>query len=378
MANPKPMIMVAFVALLSAFAATARDEPLWMDARIDGKPARMYLDTGAENVWLSRKSVERLGLKLRPVKGGSGSHFFAGTVSGELTATGISWKGRFSVYNAANGMNREDGMIGWPQVRDHIIRFDASTGAFTFLTSVPVALTGWIQLPLEGRLKVLALKAPAAAGGGLILVDTGSSSGVGLPPAAWSDWKANNKLKPRTLTAGYALDVGLMVREQAWADRLVVPGLTLTDAVVEEADKWSLGSAGSQHVATLGLAALKRLDLIVDGKRGVAYLRPKTGKATPMAHNRIGVVFVPDEKSGRLSARVAAGSPAAEAGIANGDLLLALNGCEVKSESGQTDALAALYLAPAGTRSELTLMQGMATRRLAIVSRDILPPGNQW
>jgi C-terminal processing protease CtpA/Prc len=77
----------------------------------------------------------------------------------------------------------------------------------------------------------------------------------------------------------------------------------------------------------LGLEALKRLDLIVDGKHGMAYLRPKQTRSVPGDHNRLGAVFVPrDDQSDDLVAHVLEGSPAFEAGIRNGDVLLSIGG----------------------------------------------------
>ena len=82
-------------------------------------------------------------------------------------------------------------------------------------------------------------------------------------------------------------------------------------------------SPQTKYEATLGLAALKRLDIVIDGKHGIAYLRPKKTPPLPYQHNRLGADFIPqDSHNDDLIAHVANGSPAYEAGIRDGDILL--------------------------------------------------------
>ena len=81
------------------------------------------------------------------------------------------------------------------------------------------------------------------------------------------------------------------------------------------------------YAVTLGLAALKRLDLIVDGKHGIAYLRPKkTPGPPPVSEGGYMLVFMPrDAKNGDLVAHVANRSPAQEVGFWPGDVLLKID-----------------------------------------------------
>ena len=58
--------------------------------------------------------------------------------------------------------------------------------------------------------------------------------------------------------------------EVAWAQELDFGPLRLSDVPVTEANKRDVAWGFS---ATFGLAALKRLDIVIDGPRGVAYLR---------------------------------------------------------------------------------------------------------
>ena len=171
------------------------------------------------------------------------------------------------------------------------------------------------------------------------------------------------------------MDSRLMVREQAWAETVSFAGLELSGVVVEQADQWSLKRANNNLVGTLGLAALKRLDLVVDGKHGTVYLRPKTNAPTAVNHNRLGAVFLPvNPTGGERHAHVATLSPAAEAGVCNGDVLLTVDGNDVANNREHPETESGLYFAPAGTKHTLTVRRQQATNSMTVELRDTLSP----
>ena len=73
---------------------------------------------------------------------------------------------------------------------------------------------------------------------------------------------------------------GIVVREQIWADRLAFDPVELTDVIVEEDTGVGSMIVGDDHLATWGMAALKRVRLIVDGRRNVAYVKPEEASAS--------------------------------------------------------------------------------------------------
>ena len=121
----------------------------------------------------------------------------------------------------------------------------------------------------------------------------------------------------------------------------------------------------TNYEATLGFAALKRLDIVIDGKHGITYLRPKRTPSLPYNHNRLGAVFVPrdlqDNDATTLVAHVVANSPAYEAGIRNGDILL---NQEVNGTFEQ----------PAGTEVHFKLRRDDKVFKTTAILRNILPP----
>jgi S1-C subfamily serine protease len=122
---------------------------------------------------------------------------------------------------------------------------------------------------------------------------------------------------------------------------------------------------------------LKQLKLIVDGNGGFAYVKPNDSPLPAYQHNRLGAVFVPStDDADPLIAQVAKPSPANEAGIRNGDVLLKINDLEVTNWRSDPKVLplSRFFAGPAGTELKLSLKRDgktfVATARL----REILAP----
>jgi hypothetical protein len=382
--RPTRTILILIGACLWLSAGRAADRFL-LDATIDGKSVCLCLDTGADTFYLFRSAAERLGMRMPSSQGapGAGEPFWAAEKS-TLDWGGSSRKVRFAIIEMPSYLQvPEEGLVGWSGLKDRIILFDTIRRKIEFLDKVPGEATGWTKLRLRTRRPpggrkwcILALEVPGTGRSkGAVIVDTGSTSGVGLRPQAWGEWKVEHAGQPRTLAAEFTPSVGMMVREQAWASALRLGPLELTSVVVEEADPWSLALLPTGHVATLGIAALKRLDLIVDGRRGIAYLRPKATTPTPYEHNRYGAVFVPrDEKNDDLVARVVEGSPAYESGVRDGDVLVSAGGRDMSGWRKKPGGLVAFWSGPAGTKLAVTVKRGERTVETTTVLRDILPP----
>lgn len=372
---------VAFLWILASQA----EERIWLEAEINHKSVRLFFDTGASRLILFPQAIQRLGLEVTPpppdAVPGPGEVVGGTTEECNFTLQRTTTKARFSVIEPPPYLHStdEDGVVGWPPVSRNVFRIDDCSRTVTLLAKVPEDTATWTKLRVQRQpVPALCLEIPLGQGPpSVIVVDTGSSGGAALRPQKWRAWRASHGSQPTTLDAFFMPGAGLVVKEQTWAKELHFGTLLLTEVPVLEANSAETSVAPTQFEASLGLAALKRLDFIVDGKQGLAYLRPKKTPPAPYEHNRLGAVFVPRDRQGNdLVASIADASPAAEAGIRNGDVLLKIGALDVTKwrSDPATLPLSRFWMRPAGTKLELRLQRGTATLQVTVVLRQILPP----
>jgi len=348
-------------------------------AYVNGSRVRLVFDTGSELSVLTRSTATRLGLKVTewpsdqpvaPGKVGPGA-----TEPFALTIWGVSLRASFGVLDVPVPF-RLDGLLGWPALSKNVIHFDGRNAGF--LDRVPPEAAAWLKLPLRAGAATLGLDIPGRAGGTeTLVVDTGGLDGISLDAREWRQWTATHPNRPRTLVARYMPGASLRVQELTWTDEISIGPLTINGVFLREANIAETAVAPAYR-ATVGLMALRRLDLIVDRKNGVAYIRPRAAPAPSPPHNRLGAVFVPSdlEKGNDLVGIVLNDSPAWEAGIRDGDVLLRIGDMDVSTWRSDPDAKPGRFFErPAGTKLELTLRRGEKEFRITVVLRNLLGPG---
>jgi predicted aspartyl protease len=369
-------LCVVALAPLWGGAAEAR---FFVDAAINGQPVRLAFDTGTSGVVLFSRTAARLGLAFTnaapQVRLAPGLVAVGWTEACGLQIAGNAASNCLAVVDIPAMLPLGvDGIVGWPNISNNVMRMDATHGTLTWLPQVPAYATNWTRLKLRAGSDVLCLEVPQSGGAPFIVfVDTGCEDGAKLAPELWRAWRAAHAQQPLTFNAYYTPSVGLVVAEVGWADRLAIGPVLVTGIPVEVADPGDL----ARGLITLGMAALKRLDIIVDGKKGVAYLHAKTTPPTAVGHNRLGAVFTPEDlQHADLLAHVMEGSPAWLAGIRDGDMLLRIGSLDVTK--WRTDPavmpMSRFWSRPAGTKHQLTLRRGAQEYRVAVVLRHILGP----
>jgi hypothetical protein len=315
-----------------------------VSAIINGKSARMELDTGSSKICLYQAAAKRLGIE-RPIFGVRKAGVSTRLWTSQDHVITLRWPGGSSsrfvtsleVIEPPHNLtliDDVDGLIGWGTVSENIVEFDGVHSTFKFLSEVPVEARSWTRAtvltndPSAGT--VLALELRATGNSNIVLfVRTGIRGGLGLPWPNWHEWKTNHPNQFSTMNGYYDLEWGRVVREQAWVGAFALGPLKLTDMVIEEGAKILWGTNYS-NISFLGRDALSRLDLLVDGPNRVAYLRPKQTRGAGRNHNRLGALFLPpDSKSTTLVAFVAKPSPAFAAGVRDGDVLTRLDEIDV-------------------------------------------------
>ncbi|MBC7368817.1 MAG: hypothetical protein H7343_18735 [Undibacterium sp.] len=278
-----------------------REERLVADVRINRQPAQLALDTGAsEMIILFAPSLARLKLDVtRPVLPDPAP--VPGRAQlGVTAATEVEFLGRryphttlpfVAVPPGISTADLVDGVIGWPAIARTLLRFTLgeTPPSVGTIPRVPAENTGWTKFSMVAG-NTLSLRftdsGPTAP---QLLIDTGNDDGVLLAPPRWRAWLAAHPTARRTTHAAVIYGQPLKVHEGAWADDLNINGLVLRGVPVREADPAYLRHAvNGGEIVVLGLAALKRLELVLDGKNRTAYAKPSATPPPGYRHDRTG------------------------------------------------------------------------------------------
>ncbi len=364
--------------------ATNTEVRIWLPAEINGKPVKLALDTGAAETLLFRRTATRLGLLvtepspsavLRPGQVPAGR-----TETCSLTLFGNASRTQLRVIDLPAGVSTEtEGVVGWRNVRLNVFQFDSATRNISLGKRLPRELNTWLKLSVRTNEDVLVLEIPGQRTNlGSLLIDTGIDRGVSLTSGLWREWTNSHPQRARTLAAIVRVPTGLVIREEAWADEISLGRLVLRQTPVREADPAEALAVGEGFVGVLGLAALDRLDWMIDGSNGVAYVRSATVPPAPYLHNRIGAVFTPEDlqRGTDLIAHVLPGTPAYEAGVRDGDLLQKIDNLDVTEwrTNPAVMPLSRFFEQPAGTKIILKLKRGTETVQVLVTLRDLLGP----
>jgi TPR repeat protein len=265
------------------------------------------------------------------------------------------------------------GLIGWTNIQCNILWIDAEKKVMTGLDRLPADIETWAQWPIMPDSTLVIGVRDAAGQEGSIVIDTGDPFGISLNSARWNEWKVNNEGQPYTLSATYTPAVGWKVYEEYQADTLAIEDFTVSDIPVRLSDAvWE--QAYPNYQATLGLFALSRLDVIIDGPGGNVYTRPKINPQSIYPYSRTGAAFIPMEaNNGRLVAYVVENGPAYQAGLRNGDILLEVNGQEVAKWKSDLTESYPFRKHQAGKKVYLSVMREDRPLSVVIELADIAP-----
>jgi hypothetical protein len=336
--------LALFLRVLVSFA----DERIWVDAKINDKPARLIFDTGADRLILFRRGAERLGLRITnsPLDflPPPGAAVMGVTERCKVTLWRTSRIASLASVEIPTYLHtRADGVVGWQPISRNIVMIDATALNVKFLTRVPEEVTTWTRLHVQPYSGHPFLKIRHESGREtVVLVDTGSEDGVALSAQRWGEWKAVHTNQPATTLDSYFMPgAGLVVKETMWAEEL------------------SLGSLCPHSRVQSNSSCLLPL-----GIRGIA----RTGCTKEVGYHR--------RRQTEPRAHVIAGGPAHEAGVRDGDVLLKIDGLDVTK--WRTDPailpLNRFWTGPPGTKLDLTLKRGAAALHVTATLRQILSP----
>jgi hypothetical protein len=333
----KARLLAAFLLAAIFSQARAADDRLWFRAAaINGKPVRLAFDSGCDSWILPAATASKIGLQYtnadpnQVVEPGRVPAGWSSQCMVELE--GCQTEGIFRIVQFPSDLEVDfDGIIGWWDIQSTFLLLESSINRISFLYELPERTKQWNYLNIRTNRGTLQLAIPHPDGSsGSVLVDTGDPFGVILHPKAWQTWKVGHPKSPATTYGRYTLADGEEVVEENLAEQLEVGPLRFRNIRISEAVPSNMTIA-ADYEGTIGLEALAQLDVVIDGEQKRFYYHPREGPFLAKSYNHLGASFIAKGSGKELFAHVAPGSPAEEAGIRNGDIILKLNSRKISN-----------------------------------------------
>jgi predicted aspartyl protease len=353
---------------------------VFVRVRVNGsEPLSFLLDSGAGATVIEKRRADALGLKS---EGKLGAHGVGGSADYSLGRLDSLMVGGavlrrqnvviMALPDIGDVLGRPlDGILGYDFISRFVVTIDYSHQVVTL--TEPGAWTapaGARAVPLELLQNVPVVQASCDGRyAGRFVVDTGNNSTVLLHAPFVREHKllerASRKIDMRSLGAG-GQETHTMVR----MDSLVIGGLTVPRPLVSlSLASTGMTGAGTQLAGNIGGWILERFTVTFDYDGRKMYLEPGPKLAEPMSIGRIGWQVA--RIKGHLEVvAVSEGTPAAEAGVEAGDVLLKLG----DEGLGDVDvpALRRLTDQDPGTRLRFEIRRDGQTRQVELTLRELL------
>jgi hypothetical protein len=202
-------------------------------------------------------------------------------------------------------------------------------------------------------------------------IDTGSRVEVDLTSPFVARMKLRDRYKP-----GISTITGWGVGGASRSYVVRIPSLTLGtvkgESVVAGLSEAKGGSISDpSYEGNVGSGYLKRYVVTFDYAHKTMYLKPISPPPVDAGRFDRSGLWINAADDGFAVTSVAAGSPAAEARLAQGDLITAIDG-KAATPAGLSDARITLRALPPGTKVGLTVKRGGETRTVSLTLRDLI------
>jgi PDZ domain/Aspartyl protease len=351
---------------------------IYVNVTINGKgPFTYIVDTGGHNL-VAPHLVTELGLKSvgAAAMSGAGEKTAASgfTHVDDIGLGALHLRNQLGfaaeIYDPSIEGIQVDGMVGFELFRRFAVQIDYGRQVMTLTdptrfdptgagTAVPFVF--YDHLPMvRGTLADL----PARFD-----IDTGSRSEVDIT----SPFVAAHELRSR-FSKGVSAVTGWGVGGPARSYVVRLPSLTLggvrVDAPVAGLSEDHGGSfSDPNYEGNIGSGFLKRFVVTFDYAHQTMYLRPITPAPVDVGRFDRSGLWINSEPEGYLVTDVASNSPAARAGLQNGDIITRLDGAKPRID-GLSEARSQLRSRPAGTRIAVEFKRNTETHQATLVLAD--------
>lgn len=353
---------------------------IYVDARVDGKPVRMLVDTGGVNL-LTPAAAKRLGLDARgrmAARGVGEKQVDLGFAKAQRIEVGsvrldapIFYVIDLNELEPVEGL-RFDGLVGFELFHRFVVRIDYAARRLTLTDpSFFRAPEDATAIPFELEERIPLVKGAIDGRPATFSIDTGARSSLSLHAPFVREHDLAAHYAPRFETIG---GWGVGGPSRGWPVR--VGEVRLGDAVVKDlvadlAKTESGAFADPKNSANVGSGLLRRFVVTFDYDRRRMYLQPGADHAKRDTYDRLGAWLMLDGEAMRIAALVPDG-PAQQAGLRVDDRILAVDGAPVSTRS-LSDWRIAFKESPAGTKLRLSTKRRGDVREVDATLRELLP-----
>ena len=350
-------------------------EHVAVEGTVNGQPLRLILDTGAGTNVLTPDAARRLGLTLTnadfQVKG-AGSELMTVKQARlpEIRFGGAKLRNLTAVVVPLPAALECDGLLGYPLFNAFVTTFDYGARKVTF--APPGTRPSGTPVPLRlSESNVPEIEASVDGIRGWFRLDTGAGDSLML----YAPFVARNKLRekyPNRLETVVGRGVGGLLRgDIARMESFTLGGYTIEKLPVDLSRQMGGAFFDTSAAGNVGSSLLKRFVVSFDYQGGRLFLTRGPLFRAPFELNRSGLSL--DFEDGKVSVvAVVPKSPGAEAGLKEGDLVVALDGKPV-TELKPGVVRAALRGKPgAALKLSVQSVGAAAPREVVLTLRDLL------
>lgn len=365
--SPAPQVEVPF---------TIEGYLIIVEGKVNGKPAKLILDTGAGAGLYTPKSAAKLGLPIlgQAMVGGGGEKMVpAKFTSSQIEIGGAVQEKQLGVIlELPSGAKSEfDGIVGYPFLKNYVVQIDYRAKRVRFLrpesfSPDPKATV----LPMTLRMNIPEIPGRIDGIDGSLRVDTGYSGPLTFTSPTVQKNELNKKYSKRIETVIGQGVGGVTIGEMTRINALELGGISVPGIVTGLSGDKSGALADSGTIALLGGEVLSRFTITLDypGKR--FFLTKNADFSKPFLFSRAGFSGIMEGDTYKLMTVLKEG-PADLAGIQKEEFLLRLDEKPVKSLglSGIRDTLRQ----EVGTRIKASVRATNGTvREVVLILKDVL------
>jgi len=307
---------------------------LYVEATIDDKPALMVLDTGAGANILTPRAAKRLNLELGKgqvsVQGAGGDAASASEVKlGKLGVGDATLKAQNAYVIRLPEALVCDGLLGTPFFQAWIVQFDYEKLRLTLTPrsafQPPADATA---VPIRFFNNIPAVEATVDGIKGQFKIDTGAGDALTLFAPFVEEHHLRGKYMPSLQTVTGRGVGGLLYGDMVRLPEFRIGSFRFTRITAELSRQTEGAFAGKENAGNLGGEIWQRFTLILDYPESKIFLIPNGRFETPFVANRSGLALDTDQGMTLIRA-VIPDSPATEAGVHEGDIVLAIDGTSI-------------------------------------------------